>query len=233
MEADSYTLREVAEILGVSKRTLQRRMREGAFPGRFLSPGRHGLETRIPAEDLSEVLQDLHRQGRATWRRDRPEKGADAPSSPSAKKALRVRERVAEVAPAEPEDSLVPYQAAMASKSESRGVSTTDLESVRDVALAIVREERAAFLEVVRDNTERQAHEMTELRDELLSLHESVRAVRIGLKNIEHRVTEVISPATDNWNEPTPIVSSGDARLEGVLEEIGQLEALLAARFKD
>jgi excisionase family DNA binding protein len=64
MADDSYTLREVAELLGVSKRTLQRRMQEGAFPNRFLSPGRHGLETRIPADDVRLVLEDLRRHGR-------------------------------------------------------------------------------------------------------------------------------------------------------------------------
>jgi len=54
---DSYTLKEVAELLGVSKRTLQRRIREGAFPHKFLAPGRHGLETRIPAGDVRLLLE--------------------------------------------------------------------------------------------------------------------------------------------------------------------------------
>jgi excisionase family DNA binding protein len=58
MRGESYTLQEVAELLGVSKRTLQRRIREGAFPGRFLSPGPHGLETRIPASDVRRALDD-------------------------------------------------------------------------------------------------------------------------------------------------------------------------------
>jgi len=58
--ADSYSLKEVAERLGVSKRTLQRRIREGAFPRRFLAPGRHGLETRIPAADVRTALDAGH-----------------------------------------------------------------------------------------------------------------------------------------------------------------------------
>lgn len=58
MASESYTLKEVAELLGVSKRTLQRRIREGAFPHRFLAPGPHGLETRIPATDLEELEPD-------------------------------------------------------------------------------------------------------------------------------------------------------------------------------
>lgn len=58
MREESYTLQEVAELLGVSKRTLQRRLRDGAFPSRFLAPGPHGLETRIPAADVRRALED-------------------------------------------------------------------------------------------------------------------------------------------------------------------------------
>lgn len=65
MRGESYTLQEVAELLGVSKRTLQRRIREGAFPGRFLSPGPHGLETRIPAVDVRRALDDAREFGDA------------------------------------------------------------------------------------------------------------------------------------------------------------------------
>ena len=52
MSAESYSLAEVAELLGVSKRTLQRQIRDGAFPGRFLAPSAHGMEMRIPAVDI-------------------------------------------------------------------------------------------------------------------------------------------------------------------------------------
>lgn len=53
MAADSYSLAEVAELLGVSKRALQRQIRDGAFPGRFLAPSPHGMEMRIPAVDVA------------------------------------------------------------------------------------------------------------------------------------------------------------------------------------
>ncbi|MFO0723764.1 MAG: helix-turn-helix domain-containing protein [Myxococcota bacterium] len=59
MRGASYSLKEVADLLGVSKRTLQRRIREGAFPGRFLAPGPHGLELRIPAEDVKTALESV------------------------------------------------------------------------------------------------------------------------------------------------------------------------------
>ncbi len=85
MRGESYTLHEVAELLGVSKRTLQRRIREGAFPGRFLSPGPHGLETRIPAADVRVALEDargaseLPGEGRSLVMR-----GETRPTTPSA-----------------------------------------------------------------------------------------------------------------------------------------------------
>lgn len=53
MSAESYSLAEVADLLGVSKRTLQRQIRDGAFPGRFLAPSPHGMEMRIPAADVA------------------------------------------------------------------------------------------------------------------------------------------------------------------------------------
>ena len=53
MSAESYSLAEVAELLGVSKRTLQRQIRDGAFPGRFLAPSAHGMEMRIPAVEVA------------------------------------------------------------------------------------------------------------------------------------------------------------------------------------
>jgi hypothetical protein len=56
---NSYTLRETAELLGVERRVLQRRLQEGAFPYRFLAPGEDGLEIHIPAEDVDAVIEQM------------------------------------------------------------------------------------------------------------------------------------------------------------------------------
>ena len=45
-------MREAAERLGLAESDLQRHIDQGAFPGRFLSRGAYGIETRLP---LSEV----------------------------------------------------------------------------------------------------------------------------------------------------------------------------------
>src|SRR5688572_8999471 len=138
MAEDSYTLREVAELLGVSKRNLQRRIQEGAFPSRFLSPGRHGLETRIPAEDVRRVLEDLRRHGR-----EQPQTTA-----------MSVRPRPSEptLYPDLPLESLVaaydssPVGPISSSALAPSTLTSSDLESLRDAMLAIVREEREMFL---------------------------------------------------------------------------------------
>ena len=52
---DSYSLREVADLLGVDYPTLERRVREGAFPGRFVVNGPGGPEMRIPAADVERL----------------------------------------------------------------------------------------------------------------------------------------------------------------------------------
>src|SRR5256885_871896 len=131
MAAESYSLREAAEVLGVSTRTLQRRIQEGAFPGRFLAPGRHGLETRLSAEDVDRALEDLRKRGHV-------------PGNREAERALAH----STITPAKELESLVPYQAPELVQSSPNNVGTgsgithSDLESLRDAMLAIVREDR-------------------------------------------------------------------------------------------
>ena len=55
MTADSYSLDEVAKILRITRRSLERRIQEGAFPGRYLAPGLYGLEMRIPVADVDRL----------------------------------------------------------------------------------------------------------------------------------------------------------------------------------
>ena len=54
---DSYSLQEVAERLGISRRTLQRRIKEGEFPRRRLEQTKSGWETRIDANDVEDALR--------------------------------------------------------------------------------------------------------------------------------------------------------------------------------
>ena len=57
MTKESYSLQEVAERLGISRRTLQRRIKEGEFPRRRLQQTSSGWETRIDAIDVEDALR--------------------------------------------------------------------------------------------------------------------------------------------------------------------------------
>ena len=57
MSNKSYSLQEVAERLGISRRTLQRRIKEGEFPRRRLEQTSSGWETRISAIDVEDALR--------------------------------------------------------------------------------------------------------------------------------------------------------------------------------
>jgi excisionase family DNA binding protein len=221
MADDSYTLREVAELLGVSKRTLQRRIQEGAFPKRFLSPGRHGLETRIPAEDVRRVLEDLRRHGR-----EQP-----------ATTAMSVRPRPSErtMVPDLPLDSRVAAYDAdsvdhiSSSPLEPSALVPADLESLRDSMVAVVREEREMFLAAVRSALTLRDREIAGLKDEIGRLRELMDGVRSGVERLERRVRSEAKREADMdlqaWVEALSPAPSVD--VDAVLRELGELESML------
>lgn len=219
MAGDSYTLREVAELLGVSKRTLQRRIQEGAFPNRFLAPGRHGLETRIPAEDVRRVLDELRRHGRAEPRR-----------------AMSVRPRPAmerTVLPQEPLDSLVPsYDATpvdhISSAPPGTALTQDDVDSLRDAMLSVVREEREMFLAAVRSALTLRDREIAGLKEELGRLRETMERVRSGVERMERRVRSDAEDAdAEAWLDLLVPQGTQPVDVESILHELGELESML------
>jgi excisionase family DNA binding protein len=156
MPGESYTLREVAELLGVSKRTLQRRIKEGAFPGRFLAPGRHGLETRVPAADVQRALEDLGARHPGSY--------PPAPASP----AQDVRE-----------EQLVPYH------SGPTALTHNDLDALKDSMVALVREDRQQFLATVQDALDDRTRELSALRGQIAGLQGAVDRLRRKLESGE------------------------------------------------
>jgi excisionase family DNA binding protein len=239
MASDNYSLREVAELLGVSKRTLQRRIQEGAFPGRFLAPGRHGLETRIPSEDVQRALDDLRRRGNAAWMRAND---GDPP--------LRGGRQAGTVTPARELESLVPYQApelvssglsspavALASAPMGSALTQSDLESLRDAMLAIIREDREMFLTAVREALGARDREIGGLKQEMAGLRRVLDSVRGGLELLERRISNTRDQSqtldVQAWADMLlgPGASSGRPMVDvdALLHELGELESMIVA----
>ena len=157
MSSESYSLAEVAELLGVSKRTLQRQIRDGAFPGRFLAPSPHGMEMRIPATDVARAGGNIESI--------RPRVQTD----------LEWSERQLATVP-----DATPAVAA-------RPVETMQLDVLKEGLMTLIREERVAFLAEVKALVERHEEARTgELRavrtavqgiaEELVQVREELRA---------------------------------------------------------
>ena len=69
----SYSLKESAEFLRISKRTLQRKLKDGFFPGRFLTDTKFGMQIRIPRSELITFSQSNKKKKLPTAKRKRKE----------------------------------------------------------------------------------------------------------------------------------------------------------------
>lgn len=187
MSAESYSLAEVAELLGVSKRTLQRQIRDGAFPGRFLAPSAHGMEMRIPAVDV------VHAGG--------------APGRLPARNANDSGWSAGQLAtissvPSRPDAALSPADVQglrdglMALIREERAVFLAEVRAVverRDEA-------HASELQAVRETLQSLVHEVSEVRTEVKSWDDARRgewAEAIGGKASELDVDGLLSELSE------------------------------------
>lgn len=200
---ESYSLREVAELLGVDYATLERRVREGAFPGRFVVNGPNGPQMRIPATDV-ERLTGI---GRAPeWRQRR---GAESLVPYPASEVDSI--------------SSVPVQRAVSSLSRS------DLESLRDAFVAAVRTEREWMIESVQEALAERDRTIDELRQEMSSMRRAVEATTSALDRVEGRLRAMWRGSEGpGWAE---VLGAGDGErvdVDALLREVGELEALLA-----
>lgn len=159
MSAESYSLAEAAELLGVSKRTLQRQIRDGAFPGRFLAPSAQGMELRIPAVEVA----------RAGGHRDSMMLRATSEIEWSEKPLAPV--------------SDLPVRSA------GNGLSTGDWLELREGIVALIREERAVFLAEVRAAIERHeaasGSQLVALHQTIEKIGEEVAGIRTELRKQE------------------------------------------------
>lgn len=213
MTAESYSLREAAELLGTTKRTLQRRIQEGAFPGRFLAPGAEGLEMRIPAADVDRARVERMRL------------------------ADPVPTRTLAPSPARDRDPVLPYRGTEIESISSAPVyreslERDDLESVRSVVLHVVREEREMFLTAVRDALIVRDREIEELRSELSAVREGVEATREAAQRLEEKLDREFRARADQpaaWSEVLGVPANGDQAVDVdvLLRELGELEAMV------
>ncbi len=212
MSQESYSLKEVAELLGMSRRTLQRHLQEGAFPGRFLALGSDGLEIRVPGEDVRQLLEG--------------ERGASPPSSAY---TMPIPGRLSEL------DSMVPYRPQVpepvsAPPLYTSALTHSDLESLRDAMLAIVREERESFMGAVRDALVARDREIDRLRETVAGLRQSVDGMRGGLEAVERKVSAAWQASEIrpwSWAEALGGLEPEGVDVDRLLRELGDLEALL------
>lgn len=248
MAAESYTLREAAELLGMSKRTLQRRIQEGAFPGRFLASGRNGLETRIPSEDVKNALEELRRRGHSSWARP----SSDSPVRPEVAKRLGTN---VTVTPGRELESLIPYETpelvsgaassvvsvpAAAVPAGPSALTQSDLESLRETMLAMVREDREMFLGAVREALMVRDREIVSLRREVTGMRRAVEAVRGGLESMERRLATARDQTqtldVQLWADvlgASLAPSKPMVDVDSILKELGELESMIVALDRD
>jgi hypothetical protein len=236
MASESYSLREASELLGVSPRVLQRRIQEGAFPGRYLAPGRQGLETRLPAVEVDRAAEDLRRRSTiGAWR----DGEHAAPIEPRRDTMLAARPTVL---PSRELDSIIPFPApdlaptGGSGSGAPSGVTHSDLESLRDAMLAIVREDREMFLTAVRDALMVRDRELVALRQELSGIRRTMESVREGLLGLGRRVGENRGAQqtidAQLWSDlvegSAAIVARGGVDVDALLRELSELELMLA-----
>lgn len=213
MAEESYTLPEVADLLGMSRRTLQRRIQEGAFPGRYLAPGVGGLEMRIPAADVVRAQRELAREATPEMTRT--------------------------IAPApidDRRDSFLPRPGEVAAISSApvfrEAVETGSVEHIRRAVVELVREEREMFLGAVRDALVVRDRELTELRSEIEALRGSVEGVRNAVERFGTELQREWRAREDRpaaWSEVLGVPKNGGGALDvdSLLRELGELEALV------
>ncbi len=99
------------------------------------------------------------------------------------------------------------------------GLTSNDLEVLRDALLAIVREEREVFLGALRDWWGGRESELKFLREELAGLRRAAEA--------QHDVLERLERRGESRRPELAEVELGTVDVEGMLRELGELEVLI------
>lgn len=201
---ESYSLREVAELLGVDYATLERRVREGAFPGRFVVEGPSGPEMRVPVADV-ERLTGVGRPA-SSWRPGRRPMESLVPYPASEVESI----------------SSVPGHRVVS------GLSRSDLETLRDAFVSAIRSEREWMIESMQEALAERDRTIYELRQEMGSMRRAVEAATSALDRVEGRLRAMWRGGDEpGWAEVLGAVDAERVDVDALLREVGELEALL------
>lgn len=208
MAEQSYTLQETASRLGISRRALQRRIQDGEFPERFLAPGPHGPELRIPASALSQEAPS-----------ERP-RGALVPAPTPTPTAI---------GPA-PDWGLTELPASKPAPLPS-SLTHTDLESLRDAVIAIVREEREVFLASMQSVLDGRDAPVEQVERQLSELGERLGGLQSAFSRVEGELSrwwKSEAEGSETWAEVIGAEQSPtDLDVDELLQEPSSLESML------
>jgi hypothetical protein len=209
----NYTVREAAERLGVPVAVLAQRLREGAFPGRFLSLGPDGPEQLIPADDVQRAVAAQRMRGREAW-----VEAAELESGiPTARATLLPRR-----APG-PLDPLVEDEVEFVSTPGSDPVAP-EASLVAQAVRGLLERERGELVAALERVVSGRDREVEALRVEVARLREELG---VALAVLEEHAGVAAERAL--WAEA--LAGMGPVReVERVLSEVEAIEGLLASR---
>lgn len=199
-------------MLGISRRALHKRLREGIFPNRFLAQGRQGLETRIPASDVEAVLYALRERGS-----QRPA-GSSLPTVFRHPSPLPVDDEPETDTPSilpVPRAELLPQR--------------IDTEQLRDVLLQVVREDREQVVRALKGALAARDEELHGLRTQMVEVHRAVERLRERIEGWELTVGR--PGRLEAGAAPNPLASDVEEDLvDRLLRELAELEGLVEHR---
>lgn len=201
-------------MLGISRRALHKRLREGVFPNRFLAQGRSGLETRIPAREVEAALFELRQ--RASQRGPAP--GSTLPTVFRAPYPARSEDEPETNTP-----SIIPVHRA------ERLPQRPDTEQLRDLLLQVVREDREQTVRALRGALAARDEELLALRTQLVEVHRAVDRLRERIEGWE--LKGLRETRAEAGLTPTALPSPSEEDLvDQLLRELAELEGLVESR---
>jgi hypothetical protein len=225
LSTESYTLRQVAELLGLTRRALQQRIHAGAFPGRFLAMGPDGPEMHVPARDVEQLLE-AHRGRNRDWV-EATQVDQQVRSLPPGQVSL--------IGPRDDDEGFLRLGEGDLEVASSpvypSPLAEFDLEALRAWVLAAVREERETLVASLRDIIQARDHEVGRLRDEVVALRRVMEQTASGVRAMEVREAQRAARLKEERAGWAELFARTEPQLdlEPIERELDALETMLAA----